>query len=108
MQKAAAERLLRRRPPSASVSRSCFYDDAALTAAIKFDLPGRNLRQHGYAVLDAQPFDLTVPQIAAKLDELAPRGRQHGIAPGLRLRHRDHLPIFFAHEDLYEKKWRGD
>jgi len=97
MQKAAAEQVAPAAASKCFGQPFVFYDSAALTAAIKLDLPGSNLRQHGHTVLDAQPLDFPVAQIAAKLDELAPRRRQRGIAPGLRLRHRDHLPIFVAH-----------
>jgi hypothetical protein len=47
-----------------------------LTFARKSDFLFRQLGQNGDAVLDAQPFDLAMPQVAAKPYKVAPRGRQ--------------------------------
>src|SRR5260370_34645784 len=44
--------------------------------ARKLDLLPGHLGQNGQPVLDTQPFNLTVPQVAAVTDKLAPRGRR--------------------------------
>src|SRR5688572_8837705 len=73
-----------------------------LTAAIKLDLPGRDLRQNRHAVLDAQSFNFTVPKITAKPYKLTPSRRKHVFVSGRGGRHCDNLSIIFTHESLLQ------
>jgi len=78
-----------RRPPRASVSRllhSCARtcclrsgvssgDGARLWTPVKFDLLSGYLREHGNPILNAETFNLSVPQIGTETNKFTPRGR---------------------------------
>ena len=46
-----------------------------LRAPVKFDFLFRYLSDYGKAILNTQAFNLSMPQIGTKTDELAPGGR---------------------------------
>ena len=58
-----------------TAKRYCLRCRALLRAPVEFHFLFRYLREDRKAVLNAQAFNLSVPQIGTKTDELAPRGR---------------------------------
>jgi hypothetical protein len=63
----------------------------------KLDLLAGRLSQNGQAVLDTEPFNLSVPQLAAVANKLAPRGGQGGIGSGGYHVRRYERPCSLAH-----------
>jgi hypothetical protein len=60
-----------------------------LSGGAELDFLACQFRQHRYAILDGDPFELTVTNVAAQLNELTPT-RRHGMCPLLLVSGGDH------------------